>query len=214
MKPYQYLSQIIAVLLLITIFIYHIGDYLIQVVEESTLSATTAHQLTWAVLCNLVTGLAILLIPILMYPIFQKQNKSLAMLYTGLRAMEFVILIFSSIVLLTWMRLSRQSSLNQESFQSIGDMLFAFHWTSNSVLMLFFGMSALIFYTLLFQANLVPQFLSVWGVVAAILVIVETLFKYFGSTLGLGLFAYIPIGLNELVLSFWLIFRGFYDLKE
>jgi hypothetical protein len=69
-----------------------------------------------------------------------------------------------------------------------------------------FGLSALIFYFLLYRLRLVPRFISIWGFLGAVMVLVNT---------GLDLFGFPPGNLgvimlaNEVFLGLWLIIKGF-----
>lgn len=71
-----------------------------------------------------------------------------------------------------------------------------------------FAIAALMFYYLLYQSNLVPRWISVWGVIAAILLILVNLLEVIGIIPGL-MILYLPIILNELVLAIWLMVKGF-----
>jgi hypothetical protein len=69
-----------------------------------------------------------------------------------------------------------------------------------------FGLGALIFYFMLFQSELVPRWLSAWGLVGAILILVMGLLRMYGHPV---VYLAIPIILNELVLAVWFIVEGF-----
>jgi len=66
----------------------------------------------------------------------------------------------------------------------------------------------MIFYYLLYQSKLIPRWISVWGGIAAILLILVNLLEVAGIISGLMILK-LPIILNELVLALWLIFKGF-----
>lgn len=74
-----------------------------------------------------------------------------------------------------------------------------------------FCIGALMFYYLLFQAKLVPRWLSVWGFIGAPLMLVASLSLLMtgdpDSTFSTVLYA--PLGLQEMVLAVWLIVRGY-----
>jgi hypothetical protein len=91
-------------------------------------------------------------------------------------------------------------------FQTSGALLHALkEWTS--ILENFpYGIAALILYFVLYQSELVPQWLSVWGLIGAILMLVMGLLRLFGHPV---IYLAIPIILNELVLAVWLIVVGF-----
>jgi hypothetical protein len=58
----------------------------------------------------------------------------------------------------------------------------------------------------LYQSELVPRWLSVWGLVGGALILAMGLLRLFGYPV---IFLAIPIILNELVLAIWLIVKGF-----
>jgi hypothetical protein len=91
-------------------------------------------------------------------------------------------------------------------FQISGDLLQAAkEWTS--VVENFpYGLGALIFYYVLFQSELVPRWLSGWGLLGAALMLTMGLLRMFGHPV---IYLAIPILLNELVLAVWLIVMGF-----
>ena len=71
-----------------------------------------------------------------------------------------------------------------------------------------FAVAALLFYYLLYQSNLIPRWISVWGVIAAILLILVNLLEVMGIV-SASMILYLPIILNEVVLAIWLIVKGF-----
>jgi len=93
-------------------------------------------------------------------------------------------------------------------FQTNGALIHAAnHWTS--VLENFpYGLGALIFNYLLYQSELIPRWISVWGVIGATLLLAMGLLRMFSDSDFVILLA-IPIILNELVLAGWLIVKGF-----
>ena len=91
-------------------------------------------------------------------------------------------------------------------FQTAGTLIHAVNnWTS--ILENFpYGLGVLIFNYLLYQSNLIPPWISVWGLIGAILLLAMGLLRLFGYPV---IFLAIPIILNELVLAIWLIVKGF-----
>ena len=69
-----------------------------------------------------------------------------------------------------------------------------------------FVLGALMFYAVLYQSRLVPRWLSVWGLVGAVLYIGAPLGDMFGLSIGVLMG---PLGLQEMVLAAWLIAKGF-----
>ena len=70
------------------------------------------------------------------------------------------------------------------------------------------------FYSVLYSSRLVPRFISVWGLIAAALLLVGALLVMLemDQALPSGTFELIfamPIAVNEMVLAGWLILKGF-----
>lgn len=63
---------------------------------------------------------------------------------------------------------------------------------------------ALLFYYVLFRTKLVPRFISVWGFVAAMLVIFLNVFPLAES---MKMYFALPIMLNEIFLGIWLVIK-------
>ena len=75
-----------------------------------------------------------------------------------------------------------------------------------------FSLGALIFYFVLYQSNLIPRWLSAWGLIAIALHLATGPLIMFGlqndfSTSNTVM--NLPIFLQEMVMAVWLIFKGF-----
>jgi hypothetical protein len=68
------------------------------------------------------------------------------------------------------------------------------------------SLSALVLNTLLFQRKLVPSWLSVWGLVGALLSLVAYTLQFF--SIHPSEFLFLPIGVQEMVFAVWLIAKG------
>jgi hypothetical protein len=91
-------------------------------------------------------------------------------------------------------------------FQTSGTLINAAkEWTS--VVENFpYGLGAVILNIVLYQSELVPQWLSIWGLVGGTLLLAMGLLRMFGKPV---IYLAIPIILYELVLAGWLIVIGF-----
>lgn len=104
------------------------------------------------------------------------------------------------------MNANTKTAKDASFFHTTGALLHAAKdWTS--VLENFpYGGGALILYLVLFQSELAPRWLSIWGLIGATLLLVMGLLRLFGKPV---IFLAIPLILNEIVLAVWLIFVGF-----
>ena len=62
------------------------------------------------------------------------------------------------------------------------------------------------FYYMLYQARLIPRWISGWGIAAAVLYLAGGLIAFFGPTLEILLLPMLP---QEMVMAVWLIVKGF-----
>ena len=92
------------------------------------------------------------------------------------------------------------------SFQTSGAVLLALKYWAGVVEQFPYGLGVLILNYALYQSELVPRWLSVWGLVGGALILTMGLLRLFGYPV---IFLAIPIILNELVLAIWLIVKGF-----
>ena len=138
-----------------------------------------------------ISGLAVIAIAILLFPLFKPYNNKASLWYIVLRSIEGGLLVVTGILFL-----SHDSKL-LEIYEGI-------HAGHGYI----FGIAALVFYYLLYISKLIPRWISVWGVIAAILLIGANLIEVTGIASEL-MILYLPIILNELVLAIWLMVKGF-----
>ena len=169
-------------------------------------------QVIIGVLLLLIDCAAVVAIPVMLVPIFKKHNEALALGYVGARIIESVILIVGTIILLSLLTLSQEyvqaGTPDASYFQTLGTLLLAvYEWALLVGIMIVFSLTALILNYLLYQSELIPRWLSVWGLIGATLLLAVGLLEIFGFNLTEILS--IPIALQEMVFAVWLIVKGF-----
>jgi hypothetical protein len=179
--------------------------------------AANENQIIIGALFLLIMGLALALVPVMMFPILKKQNEALALGYVVYRgALETVTTIAMVIGWLFLTILSQQyiaGAPDASYFQTLGALLLKGNDSIGTISQIIFPLGALIFYCLLYQSKLIPRWLSGWGIIAAILVLVLAFLDLFGinsswSTVLVDLLD-LPIFLQEMVMAAWLIVKGF-----
>jgi len=175
-----------------------------------TLVSENRAKVILGVLLELTNAVAYVGIAALMFPILKQRFESMALGYFGFRIIEFVTQILTDLSPLSLLSLSEKfvnaGSPEASSFQALGMLLIAERSWAFQMLSITFGLSALLFYIMLYQSRLIPRFISVWGLFGATMVLVNTMFDMFGiSIVNLG----VLMLLNELFLGVWLIVKGF-----
>ncbi|MFC2026246.1 DUF4386 domain-containing protein [Chloroflexota bacterium] len=158
-----------------------------------------------------IYALAVVGIIATLLPILRKQNEALALGFSGLRFIEVVCSIVGSISLLTLLTLSYEfvdaGAPGDSYFQTIGTVVLAIRdWAFMIGSGLVWSLSALVLNYLLYQSKLVPRWLSVWGILGALLSLVNYFPEFFGINSIDILF--LPIALQEMVFAVWLIVKG------
>jgi hypothetical protein len=99
------------------------------------------------------------------------------------------------------------------SFQILGTVLLAGrNWAGFVLAPSVFGIGALMYYYIFYKSNLIPRWLSGWGLIGATLMIAASMlvmFNFIGLMSTIFIVLVIPIAIQEMVLAFWLIIKGF-----
>jgi hypothetical protein len=186
------------------------SDYLTEMSLHESQVATGA-------LLTLAMGVALVGMSIVIYPVLRRHNERFALGYVVARSIESVIYVADVILLLTLLTVSQgfvdEGARDSSLFSPLGDVLLgARDWAGHAVLdMTAFGLSAAILNAALFTARLVPRWLSAWGLAGASLYMAAGAAVMYGleplSTTQVVLEA--PLGVQEMALASWLIFKGF-----
>ena len=173
-------------------------------------------QVLLGALFLLIGAVAAAGIAIALYPVLRKHNGGLALGSVGFRLIEGALYLGIVVCLLMLVTLSQESAKAGASAPSAYEvpaaLLMAARDSLGQVSVLTFGLGALMYYWVFYRSRLVPRWLSAWGLVGIVLVMVSGLLVIFRlaepmSTTQLVLAA--PIGLQEMVLAVWLIAKGF-----
>jgi hypothetical protein len=162
--------------------------------------------------------IAIPLIPVFMYPVLKEHSEPLALGYVGFRLFEAVLFVITEINELSLINVSEGYLNSGEAgasyFQNLGRSIQAENMWIFLFYVLVFTIGGLIFYSALYKSRVVPRFISIWGLIAAALLLVGTVLLMLEVDTGaLGnvweLITAAPIAVNEMVLALWLIVKGF-----
>ena len=159
--------------------------------------------------------LAIPLIPVFAYPVLRKHSQTLALTYLVFRLFEAVLFLLVDITKLSLIKVSQlyldSESSNAEMIASIGAVIQGWNEWAWVFYVLIFGVGALIFYISLVQSKLLPRWISIWGLVAILLMMASAFLAIFSVELPDAIFGLlvIPIAVQEMVMALWLIIKGF-----
>ena len=176
-----------------------------------TAIAADPNPVKLAALLVLVMGLALAMVPVMMFPILKKQNEALAVGYVVFRgALETALYIAGALSWLLLLIVARQYSGSSHSADSqvsiLGDLLLEAGDPITAVRDIVFSLGALAFYYLLYKAKLIPRWLSGWGIAGTIGYLAAGVIAVFSTELVILL---LPLALQEMVMAVWLIAKGF-----
>ena len=160
-------------------------------VAYSVIGSGNPETKTLGMVLEVISGLAVITIAVLMFPLLKPYNKNLSFWYIVSRIIEGGLLVVTGFLFLS----HNTSLLN---------IYYGIHVGHGYI----FAIAALIFYYLLYQSKLIPRWISGWGVIAAILLILVNLLEVTGIIPELIILK-LPIVLNELVLAILLLVKGF-----
>ncbi|MFX1484754.1 MAG: DUF4386 domain-containing protein [Promethearchaeota archaeon] len=182
------------------------GDYL-------ALAYPNAIQLGIGMLLESLNGIAVIGIAVMLYPILKRYNEGIALAYLGFRGVEAFLSILGSTKAIALVDLSYEyiqaGSPTDSYFETLGALVLADRHWHMEMLTLFFILGAFIFYFILYRTEILPRYISVWGLLAIVLITVLNVILYLGFNLGLVLIVFaLPIIANEIFLALWLIIKG------
>ena len=180
-------------------------------------TAANANQTLFAALFQFVMIVAYLGIALTLYPIVKIFNERLALGFLSFRIIGTVFILIGVILLLLILTISqdfiRTGSSNLPMFQIIGGLLRTGRDYVNHIAMIVsLNIGGIMLYLLLYKARLVPRWLSVWGIIGAIVTIIASFLIMFGLIDIITpeyMIMNVPIALQELTFAIWLIVKGF-----
>lgn len=119
-------------------------------------------------------------------------NKRITSGYLVAKVIEGGLMIIASILLLS----------DSSFFLGIRDLIYMSH-------AYIFILASMLLYYLLYRSKLLPRFISVWGVIALVSLLIGNLLEIAGNTHPMIKLFYPLIMLNEIFMAIWLISKGF-----
>jgi hypothetical protein len=176
--------------------------------EYCTQIASKENQYILGTVCILCMGFSLAFIPIILYPVLQKQSKPLALSYVIFRgALETVTYIATFVCMLLLLEIGKK--INELENMSI--LLFKLRELTTLTTTYVFSIGAFIFYFILYQSKLIPHWLSLWGIGAILLHFATGLLIMFGLQTvmtPINFMMNFPIFLQEMVMAIWFIIKG------
>jgi hypothetical protein len=185
-------------------------DYLVNFAEKG-------NEIILGAFLDLLGAGAFVGLAIVIYPVLKRHNESVGVGYIVARSMEAVPFIVANLCLLSLLALS-------QDYVGLGSQDAANYLPSWAGLRAIYDFAQLLgprilaslaavpFYVLLYQTQLLPRWISAWGLLGAPLYFASGMLSMIGLIDPSSLFSillFIPAALLEMVLAVWLIVKGF-----
>jgi hypothetical protein len=220
MNTHKKTAIFVGVLFIMALVVFLIGQALYEPILSSPDYLDKAYPnrviVMIGILLEFISALAVVLIPVLLFPILRKHNEVLALGYVSFRLFEAVLLSVAQIYKLSLVNLSRgylnSGGVDASYFQNIGNSIQSvIYWVDHAglIYLVVFVIGTLILNTALYQSKLIPRWLSIWGLISAVAILAASVMATFDIFLVLAGLLVIPIGLQEQAMAIWLIVKGF-----
>jgi hypothetical protein len=213
---------VVGILFIVTMLLGMIDSYFVAPKLATNLSnmQNISDTILIGVFSVLFMAIGIVAIATTLYPVVKRQSEAIAMTYVGFRIVECFLLIFGAILYLFLLANSgaifSSSNLADKYDIDMPKIVTIMKLDAFQLSMVILGIGSTLLNYSFYKSKVIPQWLSIWGMVGYILLFFSALFALIGianTSNGIGIFMYIPGGLWELVVfPIWLFIKGF-DIK-
>ena len=170
---------------------------------------------TLGILSELIYAVSAISVATAFYVLLKVYSQTIAITYLSFRSIEASISFAASICFLTLLTLgqffSNEELIDTSEFYDLGIILITMHDWAWFCMLLIYYISGFMLNYLLLRKNLVARFISLFGIIAALMGILSCMLQLFGITLGnkeIITLLTLPFLIQELLLAVYIIFKG------
>ena len=174
-----------------------------------TTTSEHSNQIISSALLGILSGLASIVIAILLLPIFKRYSYYVAFLYLAFCILNFIALMLDNVSVISMLELSNEyvANGNSDTLQVIGNLVYEKHHWTHYMYLLISCFPVFVLYYGFYVSKIVPRVISIFGMFAALLMFIEILSSIFGNSISMNMM--LPMGLIQLALPIWLMVKGF-----
>jgi hypothetical protein len=168
-------------------------------------------RLLTAALFQLLAAFTSVAIAVTLYPVLRQHAAAMALGSVAFRTIEGVFAALAALAILILVSMSAQLTVGSSAHAS-ADLVRDLRDSATLVSVLAFYTGATLYYLIFYRSQLIPRWLSVWGLAGTVLGLTAGLLVLFQSIAvlsGTQLVLNLPIAVQEMVLAVWLIVKGF-----
>jgi hypothetical protein len=157
---------------------------------------------------NMLTALGIIFLGAILFLTLKKQNEKVVLVALAFYILEAALLAVSRTEAFSLLRISQEyATAANPALLMMGQLAYeTMDFVGNTLHMLVFCLGGILFYSLLYKSSVVPRWLSLWGLIATVPMLVGTLTQMFGYTI--PFIFYVPYVPFELVIAIWILVKG------
>ncbi|MEW5870780.1 MAG: DUF4386 domain-containing protein [Chloroflexota bacterium] len=157
---------------------------------------------------DMLTALGVIFLGAMLFLALRKYNEKMALTALGFYILEGAVLAASRGQAFSLLRLSQvYAAGGSADILALGQIAYeGMDFVGNTLHMLAFCLGGILFYALLYRSRLVPRWMSLWGLVTVLPMLVGSLAQVFGYTIPFTF--YVPYVPFELVIGIWILVRG------
>jgi len=180
-----------------------------------TIAAQYKTVILFGLLIELICILAMPLIGAFIFPVLSRVSIGMALSYFFFRALEGIILITVALTnKLALLSLSEAQVAGTELASAANTLALIRaqnFWanTDGPLYNIIFALGAICLYGTLFHARLIPRWISVWGLIGIVILLILLGTAAVIPLPPMAQLVLIPIAVQEMVMALWFIFRGF-----
>ncbi len=180
------------------------------------IASYSSDQIIMSTLLGILSGVISIVVATILLPIFKRHSYNLGFMYFAFCILGFIAVCIDNISVLSMLELSQEYAKSgadkAEVLNTMGVIFYEKHWWTHYLSLLISSFPVFVLYIALYLSKLVPRAISIFGIIAVSLMFIEILFTILGR--GISMNMLLPLGLIQLILPFWLIFKGFNSPSE
>lgn len=205
------------ILFLVSYVGFSIGTALLAPTVDPSRDLATIYpdrtQVVVGVLFEYVNIAAVVGFAVLLYPHLKRYGEGLALGYVACRILEGAAYVFAMVSTLSLITLSKEAvaagAPDVPAYEVARSAALGEGYWATQMATVAFVLGAAVLYSLLYRSQLVPRFISVWGLIAIVLLVAANIVvPDVSEGFEPAALMYVPMVANELFLAGWLIFKG------
>jgi hypothetical protein len=198
----QAVASLVATFLLTPLIV--LGD----ITASMTNISNNVLQMRTSIVGEMIAVMGIVMLGTLLFITLKEQNKKIALVARDLYLVTAAIIAVSRIATFALLRISQESVIagHPNYLQTLGNLAYELQEFGYFLHMLPYTLGATLFYYLFYKSGFLPRVLSVWGLIAAPLAFIGSLFDHLGFQI--SMFVFLPNLPFDLAIGVWLLVKG------